>query len=42
MLSCMTFFGKLVDMVYMMDNSPGSREKLMTTDYKGINWREKN
>ena len=29
------FFGKLMVMAYMMENNPGSTEKLMITDYKG-------
>jgi len=31
----MTFFGKLMVMAYMMENNPGSTERLMLTDYKG-------
>lgn len=42
MLSSMAFFRKLMVMAYMKENNLGSTEKLMTTHYKGINWREKN
>ena len=34
-LSCMTFFGNLMVMAYMLGNNPGSTEKLMIPDCKG-------
>ena len=35
MFHCLIFTPELMVMAYMMENNPGSTEKLMLTDYKG-------